>query len=337
VADTYQNGQSCSYCEGECDCTEHPCVCLDGACINDTTADGDVDNDADEEADRDVESVEAENCECSSGLCCDGCSFYGSGHVCETNVDSEYGCPTGEACGENVGIRYRDRYCSGSGTTCNGQLGTWKSWEPKDACSASEYCVPGVSTCQLADSEDYFSCDLGDVYWFNSCGIREDKKEECGYGSSSCSGDSCQSGEPWYDSSSGLTWENPLNDNNTMSWYHANNYCEGRIIDGHSDWRLPTIGELRSLIRGCEATETDGSCGVTDSCTSASCDTDSSCEGCIKNEGPVDNCYSPEGLSSCGYYWSSTRKDSSKYWGVFFSNASVIENYGSPNRVRCVR
>ena len=54
VADPYQDGQSCSYCEGECECTEQPCVCLDGACINDPNGDGDMDDDSDWETELDM-------------------------------------------------------------------------------------------------------------------------------------------------------------------------------------------------------------------------------------------------------------------------------------------
>ena len=150
-------------------------------------------------------------CECSSGVCCDGCSYYGPDHACETDADYVYGCPNGTACGEDVGIRYRDRMCSGSGTACDGSLGAWKSWGTADACGASEYCSPGMAACQTADSEDSFSCYSGDVYWYDSCGVRETKKTECGNctcSGSSCVDDnqyssSCYSGDVWWYDCSG--------------------------------------------------------------------------------------------------------------------------------------
>jgi len=149
----------------------------------DLPMDGDVSSsDGDErEADQDVEEDHDTDavCICSSGPCCDGCSYFGSDHACETDADFKYGCPNGTTCGEDVGIRYRDRMCSGNGTACDGSLGAWKSWGTADACWASEYCSPGIATCQSADSQDSYTCDSGDVYWYDSCMVREDIKEEC--------------------------------------------------------------------------------------------------------------------------------------------------------------
>ncbi|MGD9971511.1 MAG: alpha/beta fold hydrolase [Desulfatirhabdiaceae bacterium] len=49
------------------------------------------------------------------------------------------------------------------------------------------------------------------------------------------------------DSSTGLTWQQETPDN-AMTWKNALAYCEGLSLGGHSDWRLPTINELRSLV-----------------------------------------------------------------------------------------
>jgi len=69
-------------------------------------------------------------------------------------------------------------------------------------------------------------------------------------------------GEPWYDSSSGLTWQNPPT-KTRMNWQAAVDYCSS-LTFAEGGWRLPTIGELRTLIRGCVDTETSGNCGVND-------------------------------------------------------------------------
>ncbi len=128
-------------------------------------------------------------CECTSGPCCDDCVYQGMEHVCEPDAASEYGCPTGTSCGADVGVRYRDRMCSGSSASCEGSLGSWKSWETADFCGVSEYCYPGVGTCQSASSEASYACYGGDVYWYDSCGVREGKKEDCS--DCACSVDAC--------------------------------------------------------------------------------------------------------------------------------------------------
>ncbi len=88
------------------------------------------------------------DCECTSGDCCsDGCNYDSSGSICQTDAQYEYGCPWGTACGADVGIHYRDRYCSGNSESCDGGYGSWKSWQTEDICSSTESCSSGDPTC----------------------------------------------------------------------------------------------------------------------------------------------------------------------------------------------
>jgi len=56
------------------------------------------------------------------------------------------------------------------------------------------------------------------------------------------------------DTSTGLMWEVKTDDgssrdkDNTYTWREALSYCETLDLGGHTDWRLPTIKELRSLV-----------------------------------------------------------------------------------------
>jgi hypothetical protein len=144
----------------------------------------------------------------------------------------------------------------------------------------------------------------------------------------------------WTDPTSGLMWENPPNAG-AEDWTDAHSYCWYLDIGGYSDWEVPTISELRTLIRGCPETVTGGACGVTDSCLSSSCEDDGVCWSCSASEGPADGCYWPDEMQGpCSVYWSSsTQLDSqTDAWRVLFYNGGVDNQYKDDwNGVRCVR
>ena len=144
----------------------------------------------------------------------------------------------------------------------------------------------------------------------------------------------------WTDASAGLTWQvNPTE--NTMTWSAAMTHCQGLSLDG-GGWRVPTIGELRSLIQGCPNTELGGTCNVQEGvCLSNSCRSNS-CEGCGYTIPPNPQCYrAPEMLGTCtAWYWSSSQSGDVEWnrWCVSFSFA-VVDDVGVGNLmpVRCVR
>jgi len=143
----------------------------------------------------------------------------------------------------------------------------------------------------------------------------------------------------WTDSTSGLTWQNPP-DENTMNWQEAMDYCTGLSLE-NSGWRLPTITELRSLIRGCKAIETDGSCNINvEDCLASSC-RDSACDGCSNGDDSAAGCYWLSNLEgACSWYWSSSPLDNDEYraWVVDFSGGvSHLGKVDSAIYVRCVR
>jgi hypothetical protein len=143
----------------------------------------------------------------------------------------------------------------------------------------------------------------------------------------------------WRDPVSGLMWQvTPTGEG--MEWDSAVAHCSSLTLAG-GGWRLPEIGELRPLIRGCPATMTGGSCNVQlGACLEWSC-LDSSCDGCSSGGGPASGCYwSSEMQGPCDWYWSSSAVgDIGDRWSVSFGFGQVSNvpvNLSVPY-VRCVR
>ena len=138
---------------------------------------------------------------------------------------------------------------------------------------------------------------------------------------------------PCIDSSSGLIWSARMS--SKMAWSDAKSYCESYSEGIFSDWYLPTISELRTLIINCSGTVTGGSCGVTDTCLSYSECRNDTCSGCDYD----DNDYYSK-LGDTGWFWSSSTKSDNpnNAWFVGFSNGYVDDgNKYYDYNVRCVR
>jgi len=109
------------------------------------------------------------------------------------------------------------------------------------------------------------------------------------------------------DGSTGLQWQDDAI-GSVMVWTAAMDYCENLTLDTYSDWRLPNLNELTSI--------------VDDTKVSPSIDT-----AVFQN-------------TASNYYWSSTTYAgySDDAWGVFFYNG--YQNYyfkAHSYYVRCVR
>jgi hypothetical protein len=124
----------------------------------------------------------------------------------------------------------------------------------------------------------------------------------------------------------GLRWSNPAP--NRMNHSAAIKYCKD--LGG----RLPTISELRTLIKNCPSTQTGGACKVTDSCLSSSC-WKSACNGCSLNNSGKYSIFKDAG----GVWSSSVRSDATDYaWSAAFIYGGVRNDYRSNSlNVRCVQ
>lgn len=107
-------------------------------------------------------------------------------------------------------------------------------------------------------------CYDDNIYWYDSCGNKESLKENCVFG---CEAGKCKTdpNERWKDYDTGLSWS--IASPGTVTWDESIGFCN----ELGDNWRVPTISELRTLIRDCSGTVTGGECAVTDSCLNNSC------------------------------------------------------------------
>lgn len=119
-------------------------------------------------------------------------------------------------------------------------------------------------------------------------------------------------------------------------WAEAGPYCTG--LGG----RLPTISELRTLIRSCPATQTGGSCGITDQCANFGACYNDACNDCPSR---WDGRYSVFGTYESAWSATETTDDPLTAYMVDFNQAHV--GYGNKKyansddgdrfQLRCVR
>ena len=134
-------------------------------------------------------------------------------------------------------------------------------------------------------------------------------------------------------------------------WEDMLAYCDALVLGGRGDWRLPSISELRSFVRGCDALMTGGECGVTDECTQETGCWNNSCEAGSEVGGP---CEFGNGPGEDGMYWdpeiisggtfiyrSSTAMNPSApfdIWYIRFSNMILYDGEATTtSNLRCVR
>lgn len=267
----------------------------------------------------------------------------------------------GDGCGGQCGVCKETQFCDNGHCTCKPQC-TDKVCGDNGCGGTCGTCLSGLS-CQ----EGKCKVVCGDT----KCGSGEDKCNcpsdctagcwgccagplckggnivaECGKNGDTCvacaAGRSCKDGAciavSWRDYSTNLLWQNPPAKDQYMYLAMAKQYCLSLVLDGYDDWRLPTVSELRSLIRGCTGTQSSGACNITDGgCANWTCRS-STCNGCTAGTGPAKGCFWPtEVEGTCEWYWSATVTEdaSGNAWGVLFSNAMVNDAHGG--YVRCVK
>jgi hypothetical protein len=162
--------------------------------------------------------------------------------------------------------------------------------------------------------------------------------------------DLCAAGAGRYDHVTELCWQDPPDDE-WRSHGEAQTYCASLVLNGFHEWRMPIIGELISLLRGCvtgNATADLGrsGCPISSSpvdCPYDNCLLDEECLVCPSLEGPgEDGCYwDPTLGGSCAEHWSASPSQMlpGYKWTVDFEDAKADRVHSGSNsvaRVRCV-
>jgi len=127
---------------------------------------------------------------------------------------------------------------------------------------------------------------------------------------------------PFFD---GLMW---TKESKEMTWYEAMEYAKNLRLGGYSDWRLPTVDELKEVVRSCGGTPVN----LNDK------DHQSIWDKNMANSS-YQSCYDAKGFTSGGY-WSSSPyvSDTSNAWNVFFLYGDDDwDDKSATDLVRCVR
>jgi len=141
------------------------------------------------------------------------------------------------------------------------------------------------------------------------------------------------------DKQTGLIWEKERGNLNKNIYFNdAVKYCSNLELGGYSNWRLPNIDELRTLVRGCSIIETGGACQAAEGKFFTDKEVYISCKNtCGKGGGSGTNgCYWDTLLGeNCLSYWSisqASEKDDdnrASYWIVDFGNGAISTAYNS--------
>jgi hypothetical protein len=170
----------------------------------------------------------------------------------------------------------------------------------------------------------------GDSFYFQYGGNQE--LTIIKFGESGLQWQGCPAGQSGVDCSRG--------EGETKEYDEAMTYCENLEWSGFSDWRLPNIDELRSLITRCPSTQTEGTCSIRHECSYSANDENTCnsqyCDGCFNFVAPGTEACTLPGV--CGWYWSASLHSDFYAYGIEFADGHVGTNgLVISNKVRCVR
>jgi uncharacterized protein (DUF2141 family) len=143
------------------------------------------------------------------------------------------------------------------------------------------------------------------------------------------------------DNDTGLMWQRGSNEEFNIFHDQAVEYCDNLILGEYDDWRLPTISELRTIVRGCSKVETgEQQCVLPEGCTS-------SCSCLWLGNTPNNESYywQPgvwKNIGAATIWSASILSNSAEYWTMKFRDACVMSYPGTVSsssgmQARCIR
>ena len=202
---------------------------------------------------------------CNNGACED------QDIECDSNSDCGVNGYTGSAfCqGNNVYQNYRTYTCHNAGSASS-YCSSSTSDKLKTTCSGNQTCNNG-SCGNNCTGNSYKQCSGNSIYWYDSCGNRQNFVESCSNG---CTNGSCSNNNNctyhsfrqcvgnsvyWYDScgsqqdliqycSNGCTNGYCSNNNNNNCTYHAYKLCSGNSV-----YWYDSCGTMQDLVQNCSS------------------------------------------------------------------------------------
>ena len=208
-----------------------------------------------------------------------------------------------------------------SGLRCARDI-DWEDDVPLEDCGVclgDTFCLPDGTCSDICEDRE---CGPSVFDLDHSCGKCSDPNPFCDF-----DGDcGIAPFTTWTDQDTGLIWQ-AQNDSevDSLTWEQAMIYCSEDI--GHG-WRVPTLEEVRTLVRNCPSTIMEGSCNVGEGrgCLSEAC-MDASCIGCEEWNDIREDCYLPTQLKDfCGVVWTATgAADNDTYAWCYRSSSGGFE------------
>lgn len=168
-------------------------------------------------------------------------------------------------------------------------------------------------------------CESEGIGYFCECTENYDwNGKECGQIAPECGNE--EGIVPCYDPESKLYWSSKTE---LFGAEEKAAYCQG-IIDGYSgDWHMPTIDELRTLVKSCDKIKPDGTCPVTAENNSSEGFNDDSCS--CNDTSSINS-----KLGDGEILWSSTKSSNeTESWYIDFSNATLSFGLDENGIIRC--